>query len=177
MDYITLINYIKNNYSFEWLTNNQKNAYNKLKEYLIYDDVINLYGKRGVGKTFLGWVFAKNNNFIYFENEETFRNYRTKTKINAIIDNSTLKDGRDVRRMVSLKTHKVIYISKKKILDYGVELKLDLNDVEYVLNNLSPIIGKNININIQNLKIDNFDLWKIFKGRVYGYQCIGIHNK
>ncbi|WP_423792369.1 hypothetical protein ACPB8Q_06480 [Methanocaldococcus indicus] len=169
MDYIVLINYIKNNYSFNWLTNSQKNAYNILKEYLIYDDVINLYGKRGVGKTFLGWVFAKNNNFIYFENEDAFRNYKVKTKINAIIDNGSLKDGREIRRMVSLKTNKVIYISRKKILDYGIELKLDLNDVEHVLNNLSPIIGENINTNIQNLKINDIDLWNIFKGRVYEY--------
>lgn len=166
MDYISLINYIKNNHSFEWLTDNQKNAYNKLKVYLVYDDIINLYGKRGVGKTFLGWIFAKNNNFVYFENEEIFKNYRAKTKINAIIDNGTLEDGRDVRRMVSLRTNKVIYISKKKILDYGVELKLNMNDVEHVLNNLSPIIGKNTNINIQN---SNFDLWKIFRRGVYGH--------
>ncbi|XRP97297.1 hypothetical protein ACO3UB_01910 [Methanocaldococcus sp. 16A] len=165
MDYISLINYIKTNYSYDWLTHNQKKAYKKLKEFLIYDDVVNLYGKKGVGKTFLGWVFAKNNNFVYFENEEIFKNYNARN-INVIIDNGTLYDWREVRRMVSLKAKKVIYISKEKILDYGVELKLDLYDVKQVLNNLSPIIGKNINVSIQN---SNIDLWKIFRGRVYGY--------
>jgi len=172
MDYITLINYIKKNcFSNKFLTDSQKDAYDKLKRYLIFDNVVNLYGKRGVGKTFLGWVFAKDNNFIYFRNEKEFKKYKTKRRINVVIDNGKLNNGRDVRRMISLKANKAIYISREEILDYGVELKLNSYDIKQILENICPIIGKNKDTYINNFNFNNneFNLWEVFRVIVYGY--------
>ncbi|ADC68831.1 hypothetical protein MFS40622_0131 [Methanocaldococcus sp. FS406-22] len=169
MDYITLINYIKRNYSSKFLTDSQKEAYNKLKKFLLFDNVVNLYGKSGVGKTFLGWVFAKDNNFIYFKTEEEFKKYKTTRKMNVIIDNGELNDGRNIRRLISLKANKAIYISKGETLDYSVKLTLNWRDVEHVLENISPIIEKNKNIYIDNFFDSDLNLWKVFKVMTYGY--------
>ena len=58
--YIEVINRIKKNFSKEWLTPSQTQAFEELKTFLSPPHrVINIFGEMGAGKTFLGWVLQK----------------------------------------------------------------------------------------------------------------------
>ncbi|UXM84772.1 hypothetical protein [Methanococcus aeolicus] len=159
VNYLEIINYIKNNYNKDWLTNSQKEAYNKVYECLTYDDVVGIYGNGGVGKTLLGWIFTMDD-FMYFKNEKKYKEY-SKNVPYAIIDNGSLTDIKDIRRLTMIKSEKVIYITKIKSVPYSIKLTPNNEDIAKVLDNL-----KSLNINI-NKNYSNNNLWKIFKGVVY----------
>jgi hypothetical protein len=155
--YLDVINYIKNNHNKEWLTGSQNDCYGRLKELLEYNDVVNLYGPSGVGKTFLAWLFVKEG-FNYFCNTKKFLKSDNFNKINAIIDKGTVMDTKSVRVLTMPKAKKVIYISEKKSLEYGVELKLDSEDISTVKKNL----------NIKTELYDYANIWDMLK-RGYTY--------
>ena len=161
VNYLEIINYIKNNYNKDWMTDSQKEACDRVNEYLLYDDVVGIYGKEGVGKTFLGWVFVMDG-FKYFEDEKKYKEY-SKNVPYAVIDNGRLTNIKDIRRLTMTKSEKVIYITKIKSVPYSVKLTLDNSDIVKVLDNL-----KSLDINI-NKNYSNNNLWKIFRGVVYDW--------
>ena len=55
INYQELTNRIKDTFSDDWLTPSQTKIYRKLINGYKTHKIINIYGKPGVGKTFLGW--------------------------------------------------------------------------------------------------------------------------
>jgi len=54
--FVDTLNRIRQNIKAEWMTPSQQAAYDVLRERLRFLDEVNLWGRPGVGKTFLGWV-------------------------------------------------------------------------------------------------------------------------
>ena len=69
--YIEVINRIKKNFSKEWLTPSQIQAFEELKNFLSPPQrAINIFGEKGAGKTFLGWVLQKECVGVYIPSYE-----------------------------------------------------------------------------------------------------------
>lgn len=52
-------NRIQHHFGQDWLSPSQKQAYMHLRNLLVFQDAVNLYGPSGTGKTFLTWLLAK----------------------------------------------------------------------------------------------------------------------
>ncbi|HEY9694178.1 MAG TPA: hypothetical protein V6D15_18395 [Oculatellaceae cyanobacterium] len=63
-------NRIRRFFSTQWLTTNQKQTYDRLRQLLSFQDSVNLYGQSGVGKTFLIWVLSKEVSTDFYSNWE-----------------------------------------------------------------------------------------------------------
>jgi len=85
-EFIKILNKIKKNYCKNWLTLNQKNAFASCKKLIKSYFIINIYGTTGVGKTFLGWVLAKEVRGKYFPSLEKHNKTNNMSK-KIIIDN------------------------------------------------------------------------------------------
>lgn len=57
--FVDILNRIRQNANIDWLTPSQKVAYTLLCERLKFLDEVNLWGRHGVGKTFIGWLLHK----------------------------------------------------------------------------------------------------------------------
>jgi len=57
--FVALLNKIRREADWGWLTESQREASEQLRDFLNINDVANLFGFHGVGKTFLAWVWQK----------------------------------------------------------------------------------------------------------------------
>jgi hypothetical protein len=57
--FVALLNKIRREADWGWLTESQRKASEQLRDFLNINDVANLFGFHGVGKTFLAWVWQK----------------------------------------------------------------------------------------------------------------------
>lgn len=64
--FVRRLNQIKSNRIPEWLTPSQQEAFFKVKTALRTPSTVNLFGRVGVGKTFLGWTLAHELNFFIY---------------------------------------------------------------------------------------------------------------
>ncbi len=87
-EYSDFINCLKNESTIEWLTPSQKSIYNKITQGFPTQRIINVYGKHGAGKTFLGWILEKNGFGHYHSGLEDFKeNGEISINKMVIIDN------------------------------------------------------------------------------------------
>jgi hypothetical protein len=63
--YIRILNKIKSATDTLRLTSSQEACRARIEERLSYPGVVNLYGSRGTGKTFLGWKMSAENRAVY----------------------------------------------------------------------------------------------------------------
>ncbi|MCS7186063.1 MAG: hypothetical protein N3B10_13775 [Armatimonadetes bacterium] len=56
---VSLLNRLRSEARWEWLSESQKSVSKQLLDFLRVNDTVNLYGTHGVGKTFLAWVWLR----------------------------------------------------------------------------------------------------------------------
>lgn len=130
VDYLELINSIKDQYTEEWLTPSQKAIYEKITTKLQAQKVINIFGDKGVGKTFLAWVIAT---FFYGHYTKDSNDLKKET-INVLDDFSYKKQ--DFRKLLpkieTMSIKKIVLISNKKIQDDIISLELDFKEADKI---------------------------------------------
>lgn len=130
---------MKRNIEESRLTQEQKQSLQNLKDKIHDSKLVNLYGEKKVGKTFLAWVLAKNSNFEYFPsvNDADFSNKR------LIIDNGgrSRNDARELRKVIKLNdVEKVIYLTRGPAKEVYPRVNLEAsNDREDILASLAEI--------------------------------------
>lgn len=137
---------IKNELSEEWLTRSQEkvwNQYLKIMEPPYY--VINIYGVKGSGKTFLGWLIEKKGigKFID-ESEIDWSNYIGTERIILDYYNVSRRSLRSLRgKLHNYKIQQAIVLSRERARDDipCLELNVTSDDINIVKANLYRELG------------------------------------
>ena len=113
-----LINRLKAQANIKMLTASQAVAYDELSKRWRFPDRINLCGSEGSGKTFLGWVMARESGAYFYPNSQTFEQDLPLYSPGLIIDNAPTEEKK-LRRLLSeiqlRQVQKVLLITQKPI--------------------------------------------------------------
>lgn len=157
--YINILNKIKEKSSLEWLTDSQKEIFNKCKEFLIPPNkIINIFGREGTGKTFVGWILNKENIGVYIP---SIKEIISKQKV-LIIDNCdySRKFIRRLRNTLRLKRiNHAILITRHRAEDDipAFQLELTEDDIKIFKHNLF------FELNIRISEVEGKNLWDYLK--------------
>lgn len=139
--FVRHLNQIKSNRIPEWLTPSQQEAFFKVKTALRTPSTVNLFGRVGVGKTFLGWTLAHELNFFYLSDPVLIKTITSNQYSGLILDNcrADRQTHRELLKILQFQNiNKAVFISRQMIKDYTqfVELNLTDSDIFTVEQNL-----------------------------------------
>lgn len=159
-DFIRILNSIKTHWDLSWLTPSQQQCLTELQASLRVPGSINLFGKHGVGKTFLAWAVARENGLAYFPHLTLFEQAEIVDADGVIIDNCLPGriEHREVLKALQFRgIRRAILITTELIHDYThyCELTLTSDDIQKVLSNLETV-GIYLNAIGEEL-----DLWRL----------------
>lgn len=143
-DFVRNLNRIKAKRKFDWLTPSQQEAFTAVSKALKIPNSVNLFGREGVGKTFLAWMLADKLGYIYLVHPSHLEQLNPSETAGVILDNcqSSRQAHREMLKAVRFQQiHHVIFITRQMISDYThyVELKLTSIDQEQVQQNLTSL--------------------------------------
>lgn len=150
MNYQDLTNRIKNKFSEDWLTPSQNKIFRKIIDGYKTHKIINIYGKPGVGKTFLGWNLNRSLDSTYTKDINT-----DDLKKIVILDgySHTKNEIRKLLPIMQFKNiSKIILITSSKAQDdiVALELKFIEDDKKKFKSN----IFKQLGLRFENEKAD-----------------------
>ena len=152
-EYIEVINRIKKNFSKDWLTSSQMQAFEELKTFLSPSHrVINIFGEKGAGNTFLGWVLQKEGVGTYIcSHEDLIENQRS-----IILDNysNRRKLIRRIRNDLEMKNIGNIIILTRHVAEDDIpciEVGLTEDDIRVTKANLYRVDIKVTDNSIANM--------------------------
>jgi ABC-type Na+ transport system ATPase subunit NatA len=157
-EYIEVVNRIKKNFSKDWLTPSQMRAFEELTTFLSPPHrVINIFGEKGAGKTFLGWVLQKEGVGIYVHSYEDL----IESQRSLILDNysNRRKLVRRIRNDLEMKNIGNIVILTRHAAEDDIpciEVRLTEDDIRVAKANLYRVDIKVTDDNITNM-------WEIIK--------------
>lgn len=143
--FVDILNRIRENAHAGWLSPTQQIAHNLLRERLNFLDEINLWGKRGVGKTFVGWVWRSQGLAVYAPHlEEVGQEQTPPLRHTIFVDNLGWQRARvrdALHHCRSLGYEKIVLITTEPVQEQmsTVELSLTSADIERVKHNLRGI--------------------------------------
>lgn len=140
--YVDILNRIRQNGDLNWLTPNQRQAYNLVRERLEFLDEVNLWGGRGVGKTFVAWQLYKQGIAVYaprLEDVEPANLLRV-----VVVDNSDWRRSavRAAMHLCRVQGYdKIVLITAEPVQEHiaATELRLTEEDIAKVTENLRTI--------------------------------------
>lgn len=143
-DFIRNLNRIKTKRGFEWLTTSQQEAFTAVSKVLQIPQTVNLFGREGVGKTFLAWMLADKLGYTYLVHPSRLAQLDQVETAGIILDNceSSRQAHREMLKTVRFQqVNRAIFITQQMISDYThyVELKLTPVDQEQVQQNLASL--------------------------------------
>lgn len=157
--YIDILNKIKEKSNLDWLTNSQMEIFNKCRDFLVPPNrIINIFGREGTGKTFIGWILDKENVGTYISSiKEIISNQRV-----LIIDNCNYnrKFVRGLRNILRLKRiNHAILITRHRAEDDipAFQLELTKDDIKVFKHNLF------FELNIRISEVEGKNLWDYLK--------------
>lgn len=136
-EYSTYINDVKTKCTEDWLTPSQRSALEGVLIRLETNRIVNVYGKEGTGKTFLGWILEKKGFGKYSTDWDALRKSISKSggggSANVIVDN--FPSSRELHRqfrseMGDLGMSKAVLISEFPIPDEIPKMELEFNDMD-----------------------------------------------
>jgi hypothetical protein len=160
--YINILNKIKEQCTYEWLTHSQKEIFDRIATGLGAHKLINIYGDQAIGKTFMGWIFQKTHAFAYANDITEIPEYQ----LVVLDDNNRFSrsETRVLRPLFATKNiQRIILLTRRQIQDDvpSFHLILDHDDVAQVCNNLYMKLDFRIleecgmNLNLRDLIIAN----------------------
>jgi len=143
-EFVRVLNIIKTHWDLSWLTYSQRQCLEKLQSQLRVPRTVNLYGKHGVGKTFLAWALARESGLTYFPHLTLFVQAEDLDDDAIIIDNclSVRSQHRDVLKVLDFRgVKRAVLITPRLIQDYThyCQLLLTPDDISKVQDNLESI--------------------------------------
>lgn len=140
--FVDILNRIRQGACTEWLTPSQKAAYDLLRERLGFLDEVNLWGKHGVGKTFVGWILHQQRLAAYYpllgqvEQDPLLRI--------VVVDNLNWQRVEVLKALHHCRSKgfdKIVLITTEPVQHQvaTVELRLTPEDMEYAADNLRSV--------------------------------------
>ena len=141
-DFVRNLNHIKTKRRLEWLTLSQKEAFTAVTKALQIPNTVNLFGREGVGKTFLAWILADKLGYTYLTHPGRLEQLDHLETDGIILDNcqSSRQVHREMLKTVRFRQiYHAIFITRQMISDYThyEELKLTSIDQKQVQQNLA----------------------------------------
>jgi hypothetical protein len=159
--YLELHNSIKTHATLDWMTPSQQQVLSAIQNLLYSYRVINLYGYRGCGKTFLGWMCHRESIGFYVPHPSLLQCHVSSLSSSClIVDN--VQDNRaafrDILKEVQIfSVPNLIVISQPPIREEIVALELHCTAHDY------ERASHNLSLDNQGQKIDSgMNLWHIF---------------
>lgn len=113
---LTLLNQLKTQASYDLLTDNQRVAFDAIRDALRFPEVINLNGLPGSGKTFLAWALSRTLKKPFFPSPAIFDARANRPTSFAIVDNVGYTE-RSVRNLLAIAqrkaTHSLLFITRQ----------------------------------------------------------------
>ncbi len=141
VNWIRLHNKVKESATFQLLSPNQRTAFSSLREAARYANRLNLYGESGAGKTFVGWVLARELGALYLPGPS---DQMEKAEIIVVDDApSTRTQSRILYGDALEYANSVVLLSQEPIEDHIVQVQLSLTaeDLAFVGENLRGLGG------------------------------------
>jgi len=141
VDWIRLHNKVKESATFQLLSPNQRAAFSSLREAARYANRLNLYGESGAGKTFVGWVLARELGALYLPGPS---DQMQKAEIIVVDDApSTRTQSRILYGDALEYANCVVLLSREPIDDHIVQVQLSLTaeDLAFVAETLRGFGG------------------------------------
>lgn len=140
--FVDILNRIRQAADLSWLTPSQQEAREAILERLKFLDEVNLWGRPGTGKTFLGWILMKERLADYVPGIQEIQ--RARALRTLVIDNAAWKrsEVRDILyRARQWGYSRVVFLTAEPLEDQvaTVELSLTSEDKERVARNLRNI--------------------------------------
>lgn len=141
--YLELHNFIKTHAALGWMTPSQRQALEAIQNLLRSYRVINLYGPRGCGKTFLGWMCHRESIGIYLPHSSLLQRHASSLSPSClIIDNAQSNRAafRNILKEVQIfSVPNLIVISRNPIREEipAIELHCTEHDYKRAIHNLS----------------------------------------
>ena len=162
--YLKLHNKVKQHANADWLTPTQQKKLDQIRKRIELDELINLYGKHGTGKTFLCWIFSRLESATYVPNPLA---YPISGQTAVIIDNFNYFEKNSFRKIsarYSLReVSKFVIVTAYPFLEEQcarIEMPIPtLEDIEKVIENLQRIAPL---LTIKS-SIESFSMWTIFQ--------------
>ncbi len=115
---LNLTNRLKAQASWHMLTASQRIAFDELEKRWRYPDRINLCGPPGSGKTFMGWVMARQFQAHFYASPRTLDQDQPPYPTQIILDNAPT-EGKKLRRLLSevqlRQVHRLLLITQSPI--------------------------------------------------------------
>jgi len=162
--YADLINRLKSKSDKNWLTKSQMHAFETIKKSTNHR-VINIFGKEGVGKTFLGWVLEKENIAKYFVDRDSMEKID-----NSVITIDNFPPDRDAHRNFRRKMgmrgiEKAILITKPFAIPDDVK-KVELNFDDEDRRKFKSNCSKNLRVQFRD-ESDNYNMHELLKKNIW----------
>lgn len=140
--FVDILNRIRQYANLNWLTPSQQVAWNLLLERLSFLDEVNLWGRHGVGKTFISWMMEAQGLAVYAPRLEEVKERSLQRTI--VVDNVSWRRGevREVLRYCRSQGYeKIVLITTEPVQDQmsTIELRLTNEDLEKAVANLRSI--------------------------------------
>jgi len=141
VDWIRLHNKVKESASFELLSPSQRSAFSSILEAVRYINRINLYGEHGAGKTFIGWVLAREQSVLYLPSPSAQIQHAEV----IVVDNAPYQktQSRILYSDFLEYANSVILVTRDIIDDHLMQIQLNLTekDLFFVSNTLRNLGG------------------------------------
>lgn len=162
--YLKLHNKVKQHANADWLTPTQQKKLDQVRKRMELDELINLYGKHGTGKTFLCWILSKLEPVTYMPNPLT---YPIAGQTAVIIDNFNYFEKNSFRKISARyslkKVSKFVIITVHPFLEeqcVKIEMPIPTPDeIEKVIENLQKIAPL---LTIKS-PIESISIWRIYQ--------------
>ncbi len=140
--FVDILNRIRQNANTNWLTPSQQAAHSLICERLEFLDEVNLWGRHGVGKTFVAWLFYKQGLAVYAPRMEDVEPASLLRVI--VVDNldwRRLSAREALHHCRNLGYNKIVLITIEPVQEQiaAVELRLTEEDIAKAIANLHSI--------------------------------------
>jgi len=165
-NYISILNKIKKEFSYNWLTDSQIEVFERIRDYLSYPGSVTgfLYGISGSGKTFTGWMLEKEKLLEYIPDGPKEKYELSSSIKGVVIDNIdwnryTLRNIIKDLALSNINRYLLIgkYAPDEKLLK-EFPLNLTEEDIIKVKENI-----KNIGFILPDNSGSTISLWNIFR--------------
>lgn len=162
--YLKLHNRVKQHADADWLTPTQQEKLNQIRKGIELNEMINLYGKHGSGKTFLCWILSKLESAAYVPNPLAFP---TPGQTAVIIDNFNYFGKNSFRKISARhslkKVNRFVIVTVHPFLEeqcFRIKMPIPtFEDIERIIGNLQRIAP----LLIIKPPAESFSIWEIFR--------------
>lgn len=166
--YVQWTNCIKERAEASWLTEHQREVYDRLLAHWHNQPFVNLYGSAGSGKTFIAWLLAKTHHYVYTQD---LREVPANAP-NVVLDNAGY--SRVLRPLArSMGLGRVLLITRQRIPEAMPSVQLELTERDVL--QCQAVLARYCDITFTKTTPEGVDLSSIIREEVVRRGASDVH--